>query len=144
MPTSNVYTTRVRFRHRNNKTLWDCSPLRSTNFTFTVERNYSTFHNTSIIYTELLPDTVPLDSNCSILPQSVFIWWEIKQAIMPIKIFHTSDDVVVRKRSKHRTPPPYPMIRHNVTCSTSQCALTIQKYAQAVRFLIPDLMRKNF
>jgi len=33
-----------------------------------------------------------------------FIWWEFKQAIMPIKIFHISDDVVLRKRSKHRTP----------------------------------------
>jgi hypothetical protein len=36
------------------------------------------------------------------------------------------------------------MIRHNFTYSTSQCAVIAQKYAQAARFRIPSLMRKNF
>ena len=71
-----------------------------------------------------------------------FIWWEITRVIMPIKVYHTSDDAVVRKRSDHRTPPS--IIRHNVTCSTSQCALIVQKYAQAVRFRIPIIKCKNF
>jgi len=49
---------------------------------------------------------------------------------------------VVRKRSKHKTPHPCPVICHNVACCTSQCALIVQKYVQAVGFRIPEVMVK--
>jgi hypothetical protein len=39
---------------------------------------------------------------------------------------------------------PCSVLSHNVTCSTSQCALIVQKYAQGVRFRIAIVKCKNF
>jgi len=55
---------------------------------------------------------------------SSFIRVGNEQAVMSIQTFHTSDDVVCRtKENKHRTPHQRLVIRHNVTYSTSKCAL---------------------
>jgi len=72
---------------------------------------------------------------------STFYGWGIKQAIMSIQIIATSFDVVCRTKKKQtQTPQPCPVIRHNLTCSTSQCALIVQKYVQAVGFRISEVM----
>ena len=50
---------------------------------------------------------------------------------------------VVRKRSNTPPPPPCSVIRHKVTYSSSQYALSSQKYSQAVSFPIPSQMRRK-
>jgi len=88
---------------------------------------------------------MPLKSNCSILRLAVFFTGgKLKKPSRRYNYFTPATIwCVVRKRSKRRTPHSCPVIRHNFTYSTSQSEIiTKQKYAQAVRFLIPKIMAR--
>jgi hypothetical protein len=48
------------------------------------------------------------------------------------------------KEANKQTPPtPRSVICHNITHSTTQYVIIAQKYAQALRFRIPNQMSKN-
>jgi len=96
-----------------------------------------------------MADTVHLGSNCTILPYSVLLYvWKINKPYCRYKYF-TPDTIsfVVRKRSKHRTPPPSPnqcyVVRpHSYLMHFSICAFLI-KIRQRRPFRISTPMRKN-
>jgi hypothetical protein len=67
---------------------------------------------------------------------SILYGWEINKLSCRYKYFTPSTMWFVVRRRRKGNPPPLThssVIRHNVTYSTTQCALIVQKYAQTVR-----------
>ena len=114
---------RVRVRHRYNKTLSDWSPLRPPNFTLTVECNYSTvtvcytFHNTSIIYTEVW--RIPFIWEATALSFHIQYFYKsgnLTSSNVDTNISHQRRcGLLYEKEANIEHPPPPPMLRGTST-----------------------------
>ena len=145
---------RVGFCHWYNNILSELSPLRPSNFTFTVERNYTIYRRKDLSkHLEYFEWTMAV--HLSFVKQllytskfSILYGWEINKLSCRYKYFTPATIwFVVRKSSKHRNPNQPQLMLSDTSTTLTTAPLNVRfsyKNKPTLRSRIPSQMRKNF